>query len=118
MLGIGILALLAVIIFVKREKDLEKTKQDRFSTIFNFIIGLTVLPFATLYGAVSDIAGTSADFLHQLGYVIPVITVLGLTASVALRRKGFRKSGFAVQFVGPIIFGVLIVCALVSEIAV
>ena len=35
---------------------------------------------------------------------IPAITAFTVAASVALRRKGFRKTGFFIQFAGPVIY--------------
>ena len=47
--------------------------------------------------------------MHQLGYLAPAIAVLGLTASVGLRRKGFSKESLVVQFIGVVYFVLLIV---------
>lgn len=111
---IAALALLAVLIFVKKDKTLGKQKRDVFSVICNFVIAIIAVPFFTICSIFSDINGSSPELEHQLLYLIPAITILGLAASVSLRRRGLRKSGFMVQFVGPVVFALLF---LVSTIA-
>lgn len=108
-------ALLAVVIFVKKDEDLRRKSIDKLSVVLNFVIALTALPFMTIYGLLSDINGSSPELLHQLGYLAPAITILGLAASVGLRRKGFRKGSFISQFTGPAFFAVLFVCIFISE---
>lgn len=97
---IALVALIAVILFVKKDSSYIKRKIDIASVIFNVIILFTALPVSTLYGIFSDIAGSSPELYHQLGYIMPALIVLSVAASVALRRKNFHKAGFAVQFVG------------------
>jgi FtsH-binding integral membrane protein len=114
LLAVALAALLVILIFQRRDKDLPKSSLGIVGVIFNFLIALTVLPFATIYAIFSDINGSSAEFLHQLGYVIPAIIVLALAASVSLRRRGYQKSSFAVQFIGPAVFGLLILCLYIT----
>jgi hypothetical protein len=35
---------------------------------------------------------------------LPAVTAFTVAASVALRRKGFRKVGFFIQLAGPVIY--------------
>ena len=112
---IAALALILVIIFVKKDQDLCKKTIDKISIALNFAIGLTVLPFTTIFGIFSDINGSTGALLHQIGYLMPAITLLGLAASVSLRRKGFHKGSFIAQFAGPLAFALLIVCLLITE---
>jgi 4-amino-4-deoxy-L-arabinose transferase-like glycosyltransferase len=53
---------------------------------------VVVVPFCTVYGWLSDIVGASAALPHQLGYVVPALTVLGVALSIALRRKGYTPA--------------------------
>ena len=47
---------------------------------------------------------------HKQAYLcVPPIIVFSIAASVALRRKGFGKSGFFVQFLGIIVEVILAV---------
>jgi hypothetical protein len=41
-------------------------------------------------------------------YFVPALTILSIAASVALRRKGYHKSGFFIQFVGVVVFVLII----------
>ena len=100
MVGISLLTLLACVIFVKKDPDLTVGAMDRAAVILNFAMGLVVLPFLTVVGFFTDINGSGADLLSQICFCVPGITGFGLAASVCLRRKGFRKAGFAAQFAG------------------
>ena len=112
---IAVLALLAVIIFVKKEKDYTRRPIDTISIVLNFIISFTCVPFFTIYGIFSDINGSSGEFAHQLGYTLPALTVLGLASSVSLRRKGYRKGSFFAQFAGLAFFALLYIILLFTE---
>lgn len=101
---IAVLALLATIIFVKRDKELPQKPIDKISVVINILIAVLFMPFVTIYGIFIDINGSEAAISHQLGYLAPAMIVLGLTASVALRRRGFSKGSFFVQFAGPAFF--------------
>ena len=106
---ISILALLVILIFVKKDKDLERKPFDVVSIIFNFIISFTALPYFTICAWLLDAMGDNESFFNQIMYFIPALTVLSIAASVALRRKGYRKSGFFIQFAGVVAFVLLIV---------
>lgn len=112
---IAAVALLAVIIFVKREKDLTRQTQDKVSIALNIAIAIFAVPIMAIYGMFSDIVGSSPELLHQLGYLAAPVTVLGLAVSVGLRRKGFSKGSFIVQFAGIAYFAVLMVLILIVE---
>lgn len=110
---IGTLALLAVILFVKKEKIFIRKTVDLISVTLNFVIALGFLPIMTIWGFLSDIVGSSPELSHQMIYLIPAITLLSLAASVSLRRKGFRKGGLLVQLAGPAFFAVtFILCSI------
>jgi cytochrome bd-type quinol oxidase subunit 2 len=100
LLLIAVSALLAVMIFVKKETDFVRQRTDVISTVFNYLIALFAVPFLTIFACLSDINGSGPDLSHQIIYLIPAITVLSLAASVSLRRKDFRRSSLAVQFIG------------------
>ena len=102
---IALLALLAIIIFVRKEKELKYKVIDVISIVFNFIIGTFHLGIVTMLAMLIDIEGGGPELFYQLMYFIPVISTLCVAASVALRRKGYRKSSLITQFIGPMIFG-------------
>ena len=110
MVIIAVLALVAMIIFVKKEKN---KKTDKIATIFNFIIGIVVVPFMTVLGTLIDINGGSAELGRQLLYILPAFSILGVAASVALRRKNYPKGGMVVQFVGPALFVVILLLSFI-----
>lgn len=108
MVAISLVALLLIIVFVKKDKDLKLEGKDRDSAIFGYAIGFAGIPFFTLCTWFSDLGGTNEMISHQMYYFTAPITALCLAASVALRRKGYVKAAFAVQFVGPAAFVLLI----------
>ena len=103
---IAILALLAVIIFVRKEKGLRYKAAHIVSIVFNWIIGTVYMGFVTILARLIDITGGGPDIFYQITYFIPAVSVLCLAASVALRRKGYGKSSLITEFIGPIIFAV------------
>lgn len=105
---IAALTLLAIIIFVRKDSTFKKQRMDIVSILLNFVIALVFVPFTVIFGCLSDINGSSAALAHQLGYLVPAITLLGLAASVSLRRKGFHTYSLIIQFVGLIAFGFIL----------
>ena len=101
---ISLLALIATIIFVRKEKELKYKAVDIISIIFNWIIGILYLGFISILAFFIDIEGGGPELYYQIMYFIPAISVLCIAASVALRRKGYRKSSLITEFIGPIIF--------------
>ena len=105
---IAFVSLILCIIFVKRDKDVTLKLIDKISIILNFVVGIVLLPFITICCAFSALNSGDEEFIYQIIYCIPAVCVLGVALSVSLRRKGFSKSGMLVQFIGPLIFGVII----------
>lgn len=101
--AIAIAALLACMILIKKDKDIRFGKMDKFSVALNFLIVIVAFPFIFMVSALSEILADTSVW-QQILYVTPALTVLGVAASVALRRCGYRKRGLLVQFVGPILF--------------
>ena len=108
---IALLALVASIIFVRKEKELTYKAIDVVSIVFNLIIGFTLIPFVTIAAMLIDIEGGGPEFYNQVLYFIPVFSVLCIAASVALRRKGYGVKSLIAELIGPAVFIVyLIVC--------
>ncbi len=103
-LFIAFLACLIIVIFVKKEKDYVRKPMDVVSTVFNFIITFTALPFSTLCAWFLDITGDNNHIINQIFYFIPALTVLCIAASVAMRRQGDSKRALIVEFIGPFVF--------------
>lgn len=106
---ISLLALLAVILFVKKDDTLVPVPLDTVSFILNLVIGFVATPFLGLVSTLSDISGDNDNILSQTMYFTAALTVLGIAASVALRRKGYSKTAFVVQFAGPALFVLIMV---------
>ena len=103
---IALLALIAILIFVKKEKELKYKAIDVVSIVLNFLISFTYLGFVTILAALVDIEGGGPELYYQTLYFIPSISLLCIAESVALRRKGYGKSSLLTQFVGPAVFGI------------
>lgn len=106
---ISVLALIAIIIFAKKEKEFVRKPIDVISTVLNYIVGALVLPFFTIFAYLIDITGDNESVLVQIMYFIPAIIVLCIAASVSLRRKGYGKKSLIIQIVGPVVFALILV---------
>ena len=104
MLLVGILTIIACVIFVKKNDDVSYKQLDKLSIIANFIIGIAAIPFITVVIFFLPLVIESGSLMYQIYLCIPALTAFTIAASVALRRKGFTKSGFFVQFVFPVLF--------------
>ena len=104
MLLVGLLVMVACMIFVKRDKTAPAKALDKVSAAFNFIVCLAAIPFITVATALLQITMSGDAPIYQIFLCIPAFTAFTVAASIALRRSGFTKSGFLIQFVGPILF--------------
>ena len=111
---IAILAMIAMMIFVKRDKTVPMKSIDKISLILNIAVAVVCIPFVSVYGLFMDINGSEAAFSHQMGYLAPAFLVLALAASLGLRRRGYQKSGLIVQFAGPVYFGLHLLISVIS----
>ena len=112
---IALLALVAIMIFVRKERELKYKTVDVFSIILNFVVFFTLVPLVTVLGMFIDIEGGSPAFYHQVAYFIPSFSVLCIAASVALRRKGYGVKSLIVQLAAPALFIVyLIACGVIE----
>ena len=109
MLLVGILVIVACMIFVKRDKTISYKALDKISRVLNFVMVLAAIPFMTLVAGLMPIYVSGDEFVYQLNLCIPAITAFTVAVSVSLRRKGFTKAGFFTQFVGPVLFCLAII---------
>ena len=105
---IAVLAMLATIIFVKKDNDYISMPINTVTVVFNFIIGFIVLPFFTTFSGLLEAMGDVGDIMNLVIYLLPALTILGITASIALRRKLYGKSALLVQFISPAVFVVIL----------
>lgn len=111
MLLAGLLTIIACVIFVKRDKTVPGTVLDKFSVVLNFVICFVAIPFMTIATALLQITMSGDALLYQIFLCVPALTAFTVAASVALRRNGFTKTGFFVQFAGPVLFFVPVIVA-------
>ena len=112
-MAIGVLTVLAFVILllgivlVKREDGVVYQRRDKAARILNIVIGVVALPILFSLGNEWDLlTGRPVDSI--LAACMAPLTVLGICASVLLRRKGKSLLGMVVQFIGPLLFLYLI----------
>jgi hypothetical protein len=105
-LFVAFLALIAMIIFVRKEKELKYRAVDVVSIVLNWVIGIVYMGFVTLLALFLDINGGGSELYYQIMYFIPAVSLLCVAASVALRRKGFGVKALVAELIGPVIFAV------------
>lgn len=106
MLIVGVLVIIACMIFVKKDPAVSFNALDKFSVVFNFLVSLLAIPFMTVMGWLLQITMSSEDIVYQIYMCLPALTAFTVAASIALRRKGFTKTGFFIQFVGVLLFAI------------
>ena len=104
MLVIAFLTVVACLIFVKKDPDVNYKALDKISIVANFLITFIAIPFLTIVIFFFPLVMDSESLLYQIYLCVPVLTAFTIAASIALRRKGFAKSGFFVQLVCPALF--------------
>lgn len=109
MLLVGVLTIVACMIFIKRDKAIPCTVLDKVSIVFNFLVAFVALPFMTLVVALMPSYVSGDELIYKLDLCVPVITTLSLAVSLALRRSGRSVTGFCAQFIGPVLFAILAV---------
>ena len=100
---IAIAALLACMILMRRDREIVFGKMAIVSTVLNFLIAIVAFPLIFVVSLLSEILA-DASFWQQILYFSPALTVLGIAASVTLRRCGYAKHSLFIQFLGPIAF--------------
>ena len=104
---IAIAALLACMILIRKDKQIVVYgAMDKISIMLNFLIAIVVFPFIFMVSAISEILADTSIW-QQILYLTPALTVLGIGASVTLRRMGCKRIGFWSQFAGPAVFALL-----------
>lgn len=110
-LFIALLALIAIIIFVRKEKELKYKAIDIVSIVLNFVIGFTLVPFVSIAAMFIDIDGGGPELYRQVFYFLPTFFVICIGASVALRRKGYGVKSLIATLMPAAVFTMfLIVC--------
>ena len=103
--AIAIAALLACMILIKKDKEIVYGKMDKISIVLNFLIAIVAFPFIFMVSVLSEIVADTSVW-QQILYATPALTVLGVAASVAMRRCGYGKHSMFVQFIGPFLLAI------------
>ena len=82
-------------------------KLNIIGVAMNLLIGVFAFPFILIVSTVSEILGDTS-VLQQLLYLAPALTVTCVSASVVLRRRGYTMPGFLIQFIGPVLFALVV----------
>ena len=106
-LAVGLLTIVACLIFVKRDKTVLYEILDKLSVAVNFVVSILGIPFITICVAFFPLSMSTDTVWYQIFLCVPAFAAFTVAASIALRRKGFTKTGFFVQFAGPVLFFVL-----------
>ena len=109
MLAVGMLTIVACLVLVKKDKAVPAKSLDMLSVLANFANCIVAIPFLTICIAFFQLTMSTDDILYQIFLCIPALIAFTVAASIALRRRGFTKTGFFVQFAGLVIFFVPIV---------
>lgn len=111
---VGILGMIAMLIFVKRSTDLSRKPIDIVSMVLNILIGVFAMPVIAFLSWIFDVTGDNDHLFNQMLYFTPALTLFGITLSIAMRRKGFAVSSLLVQLIGPAVFGIMMLIGLLS----
>lgn len=98
---------LLCLILVGKDKEYQYSKLDKLGIAFNFLVGIVAVPFISFLCIMFGIVESHIELINQIVYNIPSITILCLALSVVLRRKGYSKIGFFIQFVGILSFALI-----------
>ena len=99
---------LLCLIFVRKDQEYRYTGLDKAGIVLNFLMAILAVPVISFLCMMFSIVGSSFALIDQIIYNIPPMAILCLALSVVLRRKGYSKAGFFVQF-GVILPFVLVV---------
>lgn len=109
MLVVGLLVIVACMIFVKRDRSVPRKVSDKISSVLNYIITLLFIPIAALITLLLQLVVSSEAIVFQFLLCVPALTAFTVAASVALRRRGYAKSALFIQFIGPVLFTLLMI---------
>ena len=105
--AIAITALVLSLIFVEKDPEQMGRKLNIIGVAMNLLIGVFAFPFILIVSTLSKILGETT-VLQQLMYLAPALTVTCVSASVVLRRRGYTMPGFLIQFIGPVLFALVV----------
>jgi hypothetical protein len=109
MLVVGLLTIVACLVFVKKDKAVSYRVLDKLSVLANFVACFWAIPFITICTVLLDLTMDAGHIWYQILLCIPALTAFTVAAAIALRRNGFTRTGFFIQLIGPALFFVPLV---------
>ena len=109
MLAGGLLTIVACLVFVKKDTTVSYKPLDKLSVLVNVAACFPAIPFITICTVLLPLTMSADELMYQIFLCIPALIAFTVAASIALRRKGFTKTGFFLQFAGPVLFFVSLV---------
>ena len=100
---LAVVMLLACLILIKRDREITYGILDKISIVLNILIIFVAFPFILVVSMLSEIVAEATAW-QQILYLAPALTASGVAASLTLRRCGYGKLGFFLQFVGFLAF--------------
>ena len=104
MLFVGVLVIVANILFVKKDPNIIYGRLDKVSEIVNYVNGFVVIPVVTLCGWAGYAFGMGPMWIYRVDLCVPAVMAFALAASISLRRKGFTRAGFYIQLIAPVLY--------------
>jgi hypothetical protein len=104
------LTLILCLIFAKKADGVKYGVLDVIGIILNCGAMFFVLPIISIAAIFIQAYPTGPDWIYQAYLCVPPIIPFTVAASLSLRRKGFKKLGFFIQFLAPVIEVILIIC--------
>ena len=95
---------LICLIFVRKDKEYQYSKIDKVGIVLNFLVAIFAVPFICISCILFGLVENSVELINQITYNTPPIAIVCLALSVVLRRKGYSKPGFFIQFGGIALF--------------
>ena len=101
---VGILTILACVIFVKKDAEVSYKVIDVISIVANFVIGFVAIPVTVFLVWIFQLVMSVDGLLYQAFLCLPAVTAFTIAVSIVLRRKGFGIAALIVPFVPTVLF--------------
>ena len=105
--AIAIVSLVLCLIFVKKDRTQMGGALNKLGSALELLVIAVAFPFMLILSTLSEILGDTSA-LQQLLYLTPALTLVGVGASVVLRRRGYALPGLLIQFIGPAVFALAV----------
>lgn len=100
---IAMLTLIAVVLAVwkvRKRKEYQYSLLDTSGIILNVVLAVMVYPPISLAGGLLGVVQLAPGVVLAMGRLLPAVCVVGIGASIVLRRKERPGMSFLAQFAG------------------